>query len=326
MLECKVIFTLLDILTRWHNAFKERDAGVGMEAYNRLVERMASSLNLPVEEVERKIEGKRAKLSGLISKEGAAQIVAAELGVSFDNALLKIAELAEGMKRAHLIGKITQMFPVRNYSKNGKEGKIGSFLLGDESSNIRTVLWDAHHIGLIEEGTLKVGSVVEVMNGGIRNGELHLGAFSDIKLSNESLSDVQTHRILASGKLRDARIGADMKVRATVVQIFEPRFFDSKQDANVKRALYNAVIDDGTETMRCVFGNEQAIALGMDAEKILDPTAFPAFKETILGEELYFVGSFKNNAYFNKIEMSLKGIEPVNIDNLIKELENPVSQ
>ena len=148
-----------------------------METYNRLVERMSSSLTLPVEEVERKIEAKRAKLSGLISKEGAAQIVAAELGVSFDNALLKIAELAEGMKRAHAIGKITQMFPVRSYSKNGKEGKIGSFLLGDESSNIRTVLWDAHHIGLIEDGTLKVDSVVEVLNGGCAMGSCILERF-----------------------------------------------------------------------------------------------------------------------------------------------------
>ncbi|HLC54020.1 MAG TPA: hypothetical protein VJK07_00130 [Candidatus Nanoarchaeia archaeon] len=293
-----------------------------METYNRLVERMSVSLNLPVEEVERKIEAKRAKLSGLISKEGAAQIVAAELGVSFDNALLKIAELAEGMKRARAIGKITQMFPVRSYSKNGKEGKIGSFLLGDESSNIRTVLWDAHHIGLIEDGTLKVDSVVEVLNGGVRNGELHLGAFSDIKLSNEVLQEVQTHRLLASGKLREARVGMDMKVRATVVQIFEPRFFDSKQDPNVKRALFNAVIDDGSETMRCVFSNEQAIALGMDADKILDIAAFPAFKEALLGEERYFVGSFKNNAYFNKIEMSLRSVELVDVGALIKEFES----
>lgn len=304
-----------------HNAFKHRISERVMEAYGRLVERMAASLSIPVEEIERKIEAKRAKLSGLISKEGAAQIVAAEMGVTFDNALLKIAELAEGMKRAHLIGKITQIFPVRSFSKNGKEGKVASFLLGDDSSNIRVALWDVNHITLVEDGTLKVGSVVEIANGGVRNGELHLGAFSDIKLSNEVLDGVQTHRTLAAGKLRDARIGMDMKVRATVVQIFEPKFFDSKQDANVKRALYNAVIDDGTETMRCVFGNEQAIALGMDSEKILDIAAFPAFKEAVLGEEKYFVGSFKNNAYFNKIEMSLRGVESVDADALIKELE-----
>lgn len=293
-----------------------------MEAYSRLVERMSSSLNMPADEIERKIEAKRAKLSGLISKEGAAQIVAAEMGVTFDNALLKIAELAEGMKRAHVIGKITQLFPVRSFSKNGKEGKVASFLMGDESSNIRVALWDVHHIALVENGDLKVGSVVEVLNGGVRNGELHLGAFSDIKLSNQTLEGVQTHRSLVAGKLRDARIGSDMKVRATVVQIFEPKFFDSKQDANVKRALYNMIIDDGSETMRCVFGNEQAIALGMDADKILDIAAFPAFKEALLGEEHYFTGAFKNNAYFNKIEMSVRGVEKVNVDTLIKEFEN----
>ena len=52
--------------------------------YHQIVARIARSSNLSVEDIERRIEAKRAKLSGLISKEGAAQIIAAELGISFD--------------------------------------------------------------------------------------------------------------------------------------------------------------------------------------------------------------------------------------------------
>ena len=48
-----------------------------MENYNKLVERISKVSNLSAEEIERKVEAKKAKLSGLISKEGAAQIVAA---------------------------------------------------------------------------------------------------------------------------------------------------------------------------------------------------------------------------------------------------------
>ena len=45
--------------------------------YERILEKIAKSAGVDREEIERKVEAKRAKLSGLISREGAAQIVAA---------------------------------------------------------------------------------------------------------------------------------------------------------------------------------------------------------------------------------------------------------
>lgn len=66
------------------NTFKSRIYRRMMDNYNQLVERISAASKLPKEEIERKVEGKRAKLSGLVSKEGAAQIVAAELGINFD--------------------------------------------------------------------------------------------------------------------------------------------------------------------------------------------------------------------------------------------------
>jgi len=55
-----------------------------MNNYELLIDRIAKSASLEKSEVERKVEAKKAKLSGLISKEGAAQIIAAELGINFD--------------------------------------------------------------------------------------------------------------------------------------------------------------------------------------------------------------------------------------------------
>ncbi|MBS3099242.1 DUF2240 family protein [Candidatus Pacearchaeota archaeon] len=108
-----------------------------MDNYSKLLDRIIRSSNLPLEEIEKRIEAKKAKLSGLISKEGAAQIVAAELGINFDQERVKISEIVQGMKRVNTIGKIVRMNPVRAYNKNGKEGKVASFLLADETSNIR---------------------------------------------------------------------------------------------------------------------------------------------------------------------------------------------
>ena len=63
---------------------------MGDENYVRILEKMAKASGLDKEELERRVEAKRAKLSGLISKEGAAQVIAAELGINFDNEKLKI--------------------------------------------------------------------------------------------------------------------------------------------------------------------------------------------------------------------------------------------
>ena len=165
-----------------------------MENYEKLLERISRASGLEKEEINRKIEAKRAKLSGLISKEGAAQIVAAELGISFETERLKLSELVQGMKRANVIGKITKVFPIREFSKNDRSGKIGSFLLGDETSNVRVVLWDMNHINLIEKNEIMEGEFIEITNGSFRNGELHLSGFSDIKKSNEYKNGHENNR------------------------------------------------------------------------------------------------------------------------------------
>ena len=315
-----MIFKGLEYICLYDNAFKHTRLDYEMGNYEQLLQRIAGASGILADEVERKIEAKRAKLSGLISKEGAAQIVAAELGVSLDNELLKLAELVEGMKRAHVLGKVTHIFPVRTYSKNGKEGKIGSFLLGDASSNVRVVLWDTHHIDLLESGGVKEGDVIDIMNASVRNGEVHLSAFADLKQSSEKLGDVEISRVGTFGLLKDARVGMYSKIRATIVQLFEPKYFDDKHDGK-KRALVNFVLDDGTETMRAVMGVENLLALGLSEEEIFSIEAFNQKKPLLLGEEKFFVGAFRQNTYFNRLEMNLERIEEVNVDTLVKELE-----
>lgn len=302
-----------------HNAFKRNLVWVIMDSYASLLERIASAANVTKEEIEQRIEAKRSKLSGLVSKEGAAQIVAAELGITFENEKLKLNELMEGMKRVRVLGKITRVFPVREFSKNGRSGKVGSFQLGDATSNVRVVLWDINHIGLLESKKLDSGSVIEISNASIRNGEIHLSAFSDIKSTNESMDDVKVARVLSNGFIKDAKAGDQMHVRACVVQVFDPKYFDDKNGQ--KRALVNIVLDDGTETIRATAGPEVLKELGFSEEEIYSIDIFKTKKETILGQESIFSGSFKVNTYFNKLEMSIQTTKNVDMDSLIKELQ-----
>ncbi len=320
-----------------HNPFKRTGLTTKMENYVKLLEKVVAASGLPKEEIERKIEAKRAKLSGLVSKEGAAQIVASELGINFDKERMKISELVEGMKRSNVLGKVLQMFPVRTFTKGGKEGKVASFLIADEGGSVRIVLWDVNHISLIEQGKVKEGDVIEISNGSVRNGELHLSSFGDLKLSKEQLVQVNATRSMVVKNLRDVKPGQSLKTRAVVVQVFDPRYFEvcpecgkkvAEDECAVhgkvipqKRALLSIVLDDGSETIRAVLFSEQIKTLGIDDETIYSLEKFAEYKKGLLGEEKIFSGIVKNNVLYNSTDFTIQGVEEVDPQQLIKELE-----
>jgi len=305
--------------------------------YDKLVSRISQTSGIGIEEIERKIEAKRAKLSGLVSREGAAQIVAAELGINFDLERMKIAELVDGMRRANIIGKVIEISPVRKFNKNGREGKVCNLIVADEGSNVRAVLWDTHHISLIEDGKIVIGDVVEMSNAGVRQGELHLGGFSDIKKSKEVLGEVVLGRIYNGKILKDVRAGDRFKTRAVIVNVFEPRYFsvcslcgkrvvDGKcinhgEVEGKKRALLNFILDDGSENIRSVVFGELINKLGLNDEEIFSLEQFAMKKGGLLGEEKFFSGSIRQNQFSNNIEMVVEDILDVNVEELVKELE-----
>ncbi len=308
--------------------------------YQRIVEKIAEISGNTVSGIEEKIEGKKAKLSGFISKEGAAQIVASELGISFENEKLKIDELLPGMRKVNTVGKIFKMFPVRTFTtKKGDESKVVNFWIADDSSNIKVVLWDTNLIKLIEEGKIKEGTSVEISNGSMREGELHLGSFSEIRPSGVTFEEIKTEKTFKENKIVDLVKGESVSVRAFVVQIFEPRFFEvcsecgkkveKEMDSSVckthgkvtleKRAVMTLVLDDGTDSTRAVLFHEVIKEAGIsnleDSEKLLSQ------KESLLGKEMYFSGNVRSNNYFNNIEIVTESVKDVNLDEVIAELE-----
>lgn len=322
----------------YHNPFKANSHWFFMDNYNQLLERISNSSNLSVEELERKVEAKRAKLSGLVSREGAAQIVAAELGINFEKERMKISELVQGMKRANVLAKVLNASPVRGFNKNGREGKVANLLIADESSNIKLILWDTHHIALVEDGTISEGCVIEISNGSIRNGEIHLSAFGDIKLSKEKLENVITNKISQAINFKEVKAGQTFKSRAVIVQTFEPRYFEvcpecgkKAVDAKCaihgtisprKRALLNLVLDDGTETLRAVLFGEQILKLGLSESEIFSLEQFALKKDTLLGEEKVFSGNIRQNALYNTLEFTVDGVEDIDAQILLEELQS----
>jgi ssDNA-binding replication factor A large subunit len=309
--------------------------------YERIIEKISKISGLEKEEIERRIEAKRAKLSGLISKEGAAQVIAAELGINFDNERLKIEELLPGMRRVNTLGKVINIFSPRTFkTKKGDDGKVANLFIADDTSNIKVVLWDTNHIDLIENGQIEEGVVVEISNATMRDNELHLGSFSEIKITNDSLGEVKTEKSFREKSISELKNSDNVRIRAFIVQSFEPKFFyicpDCKkkafQDGNAftcaehgkvaaeKRALLNIIIDDGTETIRTVAFQDNLSDLGLtDLEKTEE---LISQRERLLGKEMLFYGTVRNNKVFNTPEFIIEKVEEINPDLLIKELEN----
>ena len=304
--------------------------------YLQLVEFISQSSGTSVEDIERKIEAKQAKLAGLISKEGAAQIIAAELNVNFDKQMIKIVQMVPGMRRINLIGKIIELAPIREYNKNGRSGKIGSFVLADDTSNVRTVLWDENHIDLIGKGSIKMDVVVEIGNASIRNGELHLGSFSEIKVSKKKIDNVVTEKPVFVKKVKDFNVGDNVASRAFIVNIFEPKFFevcpecrrkaingncnDHGQIKPEKRSLLSLVIDDGSDNIRCtIFHDELEKIISMKELENLE--LFAVKRKELLGKEMIIKGQVRKNQMFDSNDFIINEIEDIKLDELINELE-----
>ncbi len=305
--------------------------------YDQIIKMISESSKLPVEEIERKIEAKRAKLSGLISKEGAAQIIASELGISFDKQKMKISGLLSGMKKINLVGKIIKLNRVSEYNKNGKSGKIGSFLLADDTSNIRVVLWDTNHIGLIENGIIKEGDSVELSNGDIRNSELHLGSFGDLKLSSVILNDVQTKPVVQKKEIGQIQSNDNISSRAFIVQIFGPTFYNvcpecKKRVSEInqceahgvvipkRNAILTLILDDGSGSIRAILFSEQIKKIATEAE-LESAEAFMPKRKELLGNEIFVEGSARKNKFTENIELFVNDIQNVELEKLIEELE-----
>ena len=310
-----------------------------MENYERYVNSILKSSGLEKQEIEKRVNAKQEKISGLISKEGAAQIVAAELGINLDDERFKIEDLSSGMRRVNTFGKIINLSPVRTFIRNGQDSKVVNLVIADETSNIKVVLWDTNHIGLIEEKKLIEGSVVEILNANLRGNEIHLGSFSGLKLSDEVLGEVKTERILKEKNIVDLKNSDDVNVRAFIVQASELRFFNVCTECKKKvimdgesftcqehgkiipekRALMNVVLDDGTEIIRTVFFHEKISDLGIN--QLDDFEAINKKKQEILGKEMIFSGSVRMNKFFNNIELIIDEFKEINIDDLILSLE-----
>jgi ssDNA-binding replication factor A large subunit len=173
----------------------------------------------------------------------------------------------------------------------------------------------------------------------MREGEIHLGSFSQFKKSERTFENVLTEKKMQRKKIKDISNNESVSIRAFIVQSFDPRFFNvcpeckkkvtqENEDficathgkvAPEKRALINISLDDGTETIRAVLFHENLKLIGIDAYD--DPELLSTQKNNLLGKEFVFSGDIRTNKFFNNLEFIVEKVEKVDLDELQKELE-----
>jgi len=295
------------------------------------IEEIISKINektgLSPESIDKKITEKVNELSGLVSREGAAHIVANEFGVQLfhqqSSGRLQIKNIIPGLRSVSFMARVIKIYPVKDFKTDKREGKIGSFLVGDETGKMRVVLWDVNQIKLLEDGTISEGDIIKIsscyVKEGFRGGvEVHASSRSHFNTDVDSdeakkippleelQSDFQTQAPSAQRvKIKDIDEGFK-EIRGAIVSIIDgTNFYEVCPACNKKvydgrcnehgevdpkqSLIISALIDDGTDNMRIVFFREQAEQLlGMSSEK-----AYEAGQEA--GDESFAIKESKNN-------------------------------
>ena len=137
--------------------------------YEEIILKINEKTQMQVSEIEDRIERKMKHLSGLISKEGAAHIVANELGVKVFEPLsgrLQIKNILTGMRDVETVGKVLQIYGVKEFANETRSGKVASLLIGDETGTIRVVLWGSQADNV---ANIMQGDVIKVLSGYVRD-------------------------------------------------------------------------------------------------------------------------------------------------------------
>jgi len=135
-------------------------------------------------ELERQVKNKAKEFGGFMSEQGILFVIAKEKGVKlrspdidpqlyemfeeefdYDDFTVDISEVKESMSNIVLLGKITNVFPSREFArKDGSTGAVCSFSLADSTKTVKIVLWD-EHAKTAKNEYFRVGELVRVIGG-----------------------------------------------------------------------------------------------------------------------------------------------------------------
>jgi hypothetical protein len=337
-----------------HSNLSFRGIDIGMVLED-IIKKIVSGGSCTDEEVVGMIKAKQQELSGLVSLEGAAYIVAKEMGLDLverRKTEMKLKDIVAGLRNLAIVARVINLYPAKEYSKNGNTFKVGNVILSDGTGSVRMSLWDAQTEVLDK---LEPGMAIEIFGGYSRdNGrgevELRIGRAGGIRESQgEGLPAIEEMKSAGLAESSIAKLGSSgqYSIRATVAQLFEnEQFYEvcgdcgkrTKPDeegkftcpdhGNITPALtmvVSGVIDDGSGNIRAVFFRDSAGKfLGMTIEEAVKRKGKVFETVDVLGKEFIFAGRVRMNKMFSRPEFIVSDLAEVDdkkeVEKLMKEL------
>lgn len=307
---------------------------------------------LSEEDINKKILEKQQELSNLVSKEGAAYIIAKEMGLDIfpkTKRRLEIKNVVPRIRELKLSGRVVKIIGTRDFESKGRKGKVASIILADSTGSIRLSLWDNQTEIL---GKLKLGDAVETFGAytkedGLGGIEIRLGKTGGLKILEESeLPKLEefTKTVEGRRKIEELKEGETAEIKAALVQLFETNiFYDICPECGgrvikendkfkcsehgfiepKKAIVLSGIIDDGTGNMRAVFFRDNALKLtGMNMDDILEKKDDFFDAVDVLGKEFIIGGRVRRNKMFNRLEFIANSVKEIDIESEINKVIN----
>jgi len=150
------------------------------------------------EEAERKIDAKISSFSGLLTREAAAKLIAAEEGLLKER-VLPISGIKDGARDVNIRGKIKKIHQMNEY-RTGKRSR--SFILKDETGEVEVKLWNDDADSVYH---FHLGDTIKVSNGYIRDKILNIGYRGKVELEGRE-------ELLTPSNLREGIISSKARV------------------------------------------------------------------------------------------------------------------
>ncbi|MFH1440159.1 MAG: OB-fold nucleic acid binding domain-containing protein [Candidatus Woesearchaeota archaeon] len=300
--------------------------------YDVVIKKIIEDKGLTQAEIEDKINKKMEQLAGLISKDGAAHIIANELGVKLmeQKGAVKINEIFAGMRGVETQGKVTRKLELYEFQRGETTGKVASFFIGDETGQMRITLWNDQ---TKDFDSIKVGDIIKIKDASTKKNnnfvEIHLDARSQLLINPSGVKIEEVKQFNRERKsIKDlTEDDQNIEIVGTIVQVFDIRFFEVCSECNKRLQqgndglfcaqhgkdkidysyVLNVFLDDGTSTIRSVFFRNQLQNLMKKThDEILGyrmlPDTFEQVKNELLGEMIKVVGRTTKNKMFDRLE------------------------
>lgn len=231
----------------------------------KIIKRIIAETGKSEDEIRKLIDEKKRKFAGLLTDDGAAFMLAKELGVDIQlktekPQVVKIANLVEGMRNVDIVARVLHVQSPKKFEKENRKGRYCKLLLADETGEITLTLWNKD-IKWLEQNKVERGDTLLVKNCIVSSFNdrlnLSLGLNSELVVNPKDV-DTSTLPKAESIALKIADLSEGMQnvdVFARVLRVFETRGFERNGE---KAKVTSFEIGDGSATIRAVAWRELA--------------------------------------------------------------------